>query len=100
MAEFMRSVIDGVNHSSIWFVNSVNFGPSSRYPYGLEKIKNILSHSVAMLFAISGLYNFRESYLLFTSSGEFVSHGGGMSTTLVNPPLLSFTSWESQSNAL
>ena len=91
-------MIDFLNHLSIWFVNSVNFGPSSNYPYGLEKIKNILSHTVAMLFASSGIYNLHESYVLFLAGNEILTHEGSLTTTIVLHHLRSSISWESQSS--
>lgn len=65
LAELKRSAIDTLNHLVLYFINRVNIGPSTNYPYGMGKLKNFVCNIPATLFVVSGLETIGESVLSF-----------------------------------
>lgn len=53
-AELMRSCIDATNHLILFSTNYLPIAPSIKYPYGTEKIKNVVVIIPAVLFLFFG----------------------------------------------
>lgn len=65
-AELVRSGIDAINHLIIFSANFINVRPTKEYPYGLDKIKNIIVMIPASLFLVCGgetiFHSFRDFF--------------------------------------
>ncbi|KRW99004.1 hypothetical protein PPERSA_11605 [Pseudocohnilembus persalinus] len=53
-AELIRSGIDAINHVILLITNYIPVGPSLKYPYGIEKLKNTVVLIPAVLFMTMG----------------------------------------------
>ena len=61
-AELIRSGIDAINHIILFSTSFINLNPSRRYPYGLEKIKNVVVMIPAVLFFVFGLETIMSAF--------------------------------------
>lgn len=61
-AELVRSGIDATNHIILLATNFINFEVSKKYPYGTEKIKNIVVMIPALLFFAFGIETIYNSF--------------------------------------
>jgi zinc transporter 9 len=73
-AELIRASVDFLNHLCLLSASYINLEPSKRYPYGLEKFKNLVCCLPALFFIYIGLENIIEAL-----SSEAVHAEGGVS---------------------
>lgn len=73
-AEFQRSLVDAVNHLTLYYAIKADTSPSKEYPMGKQKLKNFICTIPAVLFLVSGYFTAAESITFLYQAGE-VGHG-------------------------
>ncbi|EAR84377.3 cation efflux family protein (macronuclear) [Tetrahymena thermophila SB210] len=82
-AELIRSCIDSLNHVALFCMNYIKMGPNEKYPYGIEKLKNVAVLIPSMLFVYFGTEMLVECAAAFVDSSEVSSSHFSLIPTLL-----------------
>lgn len=64
-------MIDASNHVILYATNNINFGPSKRFPYGIEKLKHLVALIPSSLFLYFGLTISYEAFHNIYNFGHY-----------------------------